>query len=431
MHRRSVVAVVLSFSLFAACNADNAFAPRPVASTTPIVALGAADAPAVSLTLLQTPTGINGGTVANDISNDGKIVGWGFGPRSMESVPIIWVNETASLMTPPLGMTFTQAWAISPNGAFISGRSGSESTDAKAVRWTSPVSAPEFLPSEASDPFRFKPGIANGVNDSGNIAAELNDLLASPGRRYPVLWTGSAPTDLAPGTTGRATDINNANQIVGVTPAGPFLWQGGTRTPLPTTGDVSTALATAINSTGTVAGRSGDRAVLWKNAVLQVLTDVPASSVANDVNDSEQVVGTQNGRAFFWQAGVGMVDLGPGQANAINNSGVIVGISGSGLTAAVWRLTFPMTVSVTGPDEIRKRMPATFTATVSGGNGTTVTWDFDDGTPAETGLTVTHEFKKQGTYTVAATAKTSAGLTRIGSTTISVENGPKPKDGKN
>jgi probable HAF family extracellular repeat protein len=169
--------------------------------------------------------------------------------------------------------------------------------------------------------------------------------------------------------------------------------------------------------------------VIWKSGVLQVLTDVPTSSVANDINDSEQVVGTQNGRAFFWQAGVGMVDLGPGAANAINNQGVIVGIS-DGLKAAVWRLTFPMTVRITGPAEIRKRLPATFS--VSGPTGSvTVTWDFGDATPTETGVTVTHEFKKQGTYTVTATVKNSAGLTSTGTATISVENGPKPKDGKN
>ncbi|HUQ83235.1 MAG TPA: PKD domain-containing protein [Gemmatimonadaceae bacterium] len=428
MHRRDVVAVLLLLPSFAACGADDALSPRVGAPETPAVAAGAADAPVVSLTLLPAPTGMNAGTVANDISNDGKIVGWGFGPFSGGSQPIIWVNGTPSFIFAG-AFSFTQAFAISPNGAYVVGRSGFESITAKAVRWTSLTTFPELLPSSASDPGGFKPGIANGVNDAGNIAAELNDLTLSGGRRYPVLWTGATPTDLAPGEQGRALDVNNANQVVGVRAGVPFLWQAGTSTPLPTLGDPSTALANAINSAGTVAGRTGDRAVVWKNGALQVLTDVPTGSIANDINDSEQVVGAQNGRAFFWQAGIGMVDLGPGQANAINNQGVIVGVS-NGLNAAVWRLTFPLTARITGPDEIRKRVPATFTATVSGGTGVTVTWDFGDETPTETGMTVTHEFKKQGTYTVTATVRNSAGLTSTASTTISVENGPKPKEGR-
>jgi uncharacterized membrane protein len=427
MRRRNLVAVVISFPVFAACAADDAFSPRSTGTPVSSPTLGTADVPTVSLTLLPAPVGIANGTVANDISNDGKIVGWGFGP-SASSSPIIWVNGTPSVIFAGT-FPFAQAWAISPNGAYVVGRSGVESIDAKAVRWTSLTSLPEFLPSSAADPFGFKPGIANGVNDAGNIAAELNDLTVVGGRRYPVLWTAATPTDLAPGEQGRALDINNAGQVVGVRASGPFLWQSGTSTPLPTLGDVSTALATAINSTGTVAGRTGDRAVLWKSGALQVLTDVPTGSIANDVNDSEQVVGAQNGRAFFWQAGVGMVDLGPGSANAINNAGVIVGIS-DGLKAAVWRLTFPSALRITGPEEILMRLPATFSLAGSTGS-VTVTWDFGDETPTETGMSVTHEFKRQGTYTVTATVTTSGGLTSVVTTAISVENGPKPREGRN
>jgi probable HAF family extracellular repeat protein len=63
---------------------------------------------------------------------------------------------------------------------------------------------------------------------------------------------------------------------------------------------------------------------------------------AKAVNDSGQVVGYSGSGAFSWTQAGGMVDLGAGQANAVNGSGQVVGWSttASGESRAViWMVT--------------------------------------------------------------------------------------------
>lgn len=65
-----------------------------------------------------------------------------------------------------------------------------------------------------------------------------------------------------------------------------------------------------------------------------------ASSIASAINDNGQVTGGSAGHAFIWQNGQ-MTDITPTGAtgtvgDAINNSGVIVGPSGSGPDAFIW-----------------------------------------------------------------------------------------------
>lgn len=53
---------------------------------------------------------------------------------------------------------------------------------------------------------------------------------------------------------------------------------------------------------------------------------------------------------------------------------------------------------------------ATFTATVTGGTGeAAVTWDFGDGSPEQTGRSVTHRYTRVGSFTVTVTAADPAG----------------------
>jgi probable HAF family extracellular repeat protein len=167
---------------------------------------------------------------------------------------------------------------------------------------------------------------------------------------------GGAPpytlTDL--GTFGaaqsaQAFDVNDLGQVVGVAGGNrAFLWQHGTKTDLGTLGSGSSASALGLNEAGQVVGYSarttppsGYHAVLWSNGGIVDLTpDVPAnqSASATAINEAGQVVGNDSyTTAFLWQNGtrVSLGHLGGGASNAtdINDTGVAVGSSYTGVTA--------------------------------------------------------------------------------------------------
>ena len=62
--------------------------------------------------------------------------------------------------------------------------------------------------------------------------------------------------------------------------------------------------------------------------------------------------------------------------------------------------------------------PATFTATLTGGNGVLYAWDFGDGSSAESGNPVTHTYSQPGIYSATVTATNSSGSV---STSVEVE----------
>lgn len=207
---------------------------------------------------------------------------------------------------------------------------------------------------------------AYGINDSGQVVGCVS-LPASPpgngGGPRAFMWTaagGVQPLDLTlAGARSCAFAINDTGQVAGTALGSAFRWTstGGTEL-LTNPGGAQgfVAGASAINNSGVVAGYTGAGPVIWgaDGTIKDLINDLPYTSVvgvesqANGINDNGEVVGSvigtpippasgnQGQHAFFWSATSGGQDLGklstltPDEtsAQAINNSGEIVGING-------------------------------------------------------------------------------------------------------
>src|SRR6266571_1884821 len=192
--------------------------------------------------------------------------------------------------------------------------------------------------------------IANGINENGEVAAQSTTPGSFSVDFQASLWSaGSGMQDLGPGS---ALGINNSGQVVGSTNNGAFVWSAGSGMEV-----LGSGYALGINKSGQVVGSTdtlnGPHAFLWSSGSgMQDLGTLPGDnqSQANGINDSGQVVGLSLNfiplsnsnpiyHAFLWSSGSGMRDLGtlPGRdsslAAGINNSGQVVGRSWSSANA--------------------------------------------------------------------------------------------------
>ena len=197
----------------------------------------------------------------------------------------------------------------------------------------------------------------NGVHDpTCNITFQVLQFRA-------VIWQPDGTMQELPplpgDSTTAATAINDLGQVVGISGScdvavGRFsarravLWENGVPTDLGSLGGVAWNTATAINNQGTVVGFSnlppspafppGARhyqAFIWtRETGMQSLGTLPGDirSIANDINEQNQVVGTSRGgpygtRAFLWRNGV-MTDL-----NTVTLSGSPFLLAGNNINA--------------------------------------------------------------------------------------------------
>jgi probable HAF family extracellular repeat protein len=193
------------------------------------------------------------------------------------------------------------------------------------------------------------------VNNAGQVTGYSTYEGGGDFDYHPFIWENGSMIDL--GTIGDAylaqpTAISEAGQVAGWSKIQPypdnhaFFWENGTMTDLGTLGGSQT-WGEGVNSAGHVVGYQSTPgcAFLWDGTTMQ---DLNSSSNpdwqltgALDINDSEQIVGQGNidgsTRAFLYDAGVitnlGVLGTGDNSsANAISESGIIVGRSTNGET---------------------------------------------------------------------------------------------------
>lgn len=261
------------------------------------------------------------------------------------------------------GGTYSYAYAINDQGQ-IAGYSGNAADWPTAFRWT-PGDPPQM---EALGTLGGYSSQAWGLNNAGQVVGESQkpDYYTSAFLSIP----GSSMQDLGMlpgGKMSYAYDINDAGQVVGYTHFDyyygddrPCWWTVEPRQvrelPLPHSWD--TAGPARLNKHGQVVGwynamenKSETRACLWTigGGNPQNLGTLGGnSSVANDINDLGEVVGTSKTsegirHVFLWTPEGGMQDLTPAapdsRAFAINNAGQIVGSLGAALAPFVWTRT--------------------------------------------------------------------------------------------
>ena len=202
------------------------------------------------------------------------------------------------------------------------------------------------------------------LGGTSSEAVDINDSGQVVGRSYAAdsyhafSWmqaTGMVDRGTLGGSFSDALAVNERGQVVGraARPAGAsphaFLWTAADgMVDLGTLGGMSSA-AGRINDSGQVVGTSGTTSTpvaeshgfLWKRGEGMIdLGAIPGVERYGPlaINNSGQVVGygfTSNMRlrAFSWTESGGMVDLGAGQALAVNDTGWVVG---GGDTAFLW-----------------------------------------------------------------------------------------------
>jgi probable HAF family extracellular repeat protein len=184
-------------------------------------------------------------------------------------------------------------------------------------------------------------GRATGINNRNDIVGYCQ---TEAGNFHAVLWDGDGVTDLGTlgGNNSYARGINDDGVIVGVSDTAEdqehaFMWQDGIMTDIhdPDLPPINESTARAINSDGLIAGTVGYGGVMWRTPddYVWVLdgSGLTGPSDAYDINDSEQVVGWHHSsdQAFIWEAGTMEIlpHLGVDRSRAygINNSGQVVG----------------------------------------------------------------------------------------------------------
>ena len=170
-------------------------------------------------------------------------------------------------------------------------------------------------------------GRANDINDAGQVVGVSTDTAQA------FLYDNGVKTSLG-GTNSCATSINAKGQIVGSTLNDlSFLYADGTMTKI-----TNCSAANSINSFGKIAGEYSSGAFLYSDGSLVSVSAIGKIGIGYGINEAGQVAGSYYGsdlvfHAFFYDGstthdiGTLGTDYVSSEASSINNSGVIVGHS--------------------------------------------------------------------------------------------------------
>ena len=188
-----------------------------------------------------------------------------------------------------------------------------------------------------------------GINESGNVVGILLPSGSTDFRAF--FYAGGNLVDMGTlgGTFAFATGISNTNLATGESEDASgvltaFLWNGSSMIGLPTPAGVLGSVGMGVSDNGNVTGLaligsnpSNYQAFVWKGGKM-VLLEGPLSA-GNAVNNNGVVAGDTINGAAMWTASGTRIDLGNGDALAINGAGVIAGLISTplaGAHASVW-----------------------------------------------------------------------------------------------
>lgn len=278
------------------------------------------------------------GGIAFGVNDQGTMVGfldYGSGGGFGLSRAFIWTAANGMLLIP--GSSIGAAWDINNFGQ-VAGASGGS-----AFRWTA-TGGFESLGIAAFN------SAAYAINDRGDVGGSVSQV-----RSLPILWNATGEVQRMDGLPyaygqNHVTGINDNGQVVGKT-------FGDTLSPI-FTEDRSYAF---FWSPSTGALNLGDLPQDGSQSALPY-------TAAWGINNSEQVVGVSDSRAFLWTPAAGLRDLntlldqsGEGwllmEASAINDAGQIVGF---GLFQGVLRAFLLTPVTAPDPDTDDDGMPDSY-----------------------------------------------------------------------
>lgn len=223
---------------------------------------------------------------------------------------------------------------------------------------------------------------ATSINDAGQVVGVSSSqeglfyrttdfLYDTPRGGLPFLWSSETgirvinnfifPSPSNPSAfynNSQATSINNLGQVlvkaqISAVGFGSYVWDSTNGETIFAREGATSTFANDINDNGQIAARFGNNSVLLNTANSSVINlgRLPVSpdgfetiNQANAINNSGQVVGLSNDKPFFWSERTGIVDLTNssdeafGDARDINDNGLVVGQlrNSDGVYAFLW-----------------------------------------------------------------------------------------------
>ncbi len=223
----------------------------------------------------------------------------------------LWKGGKAQDLGSPVGLPYSAACDINSSGVIVGGAQSDVGGNplVGAVVWSNG----DILKLES---LGGNGGFARSINDSGQI---VGWAMTSGNNGHACFWEQGLAHDLSVLSGGRsscAVGISTNGDIAGWSETlviGEFvcracLWRNGTCIDLGTLPGYTCSEAYGLNNVGQVVGKvwgsNGCRAFVWKDGVMQFITPLDDGSWANAINDSGWIVG-QSGysdlRAILWE----------------------------------------------------------------------------------------------------------------------------------